>query len=1192
MFAKSGSGNSSQANLDFTPVILVFRYTADPPNQRISPYFRVLESIRTRKGRLMKRVLLCAFTFLICSSIGLLASRTYNSANTNHQFHFSSSRKSPINFKNAAHHRKPKAAAPTDQSQPPQATRKAGTRTASRLKPKSSAKVRRHQTNPPTGKLGFVSATQIPTGGEPYDPDTENAYPAITGDFNGDGKADLATIVANYDTENEVYTYAVSIVLGNGDGTFKTPVLTTITDNCAVIVAGDVNGDKKDDILVVHPMNNACSSANSSFDVYLSKGDGSFTQGNNYPISQYALMGGSLFVTTTSGYLDVVAVDNPKDGTTPSNVVTVLGNGDGTFSTTPSAVALSGEVHHAVVADLNADGFLDVAGLDYNTNELIVYLATSASAYAAGAPYDTPDEIWDGSDVIAGDLTADGKPEIITVNEYDDDNNISIFVNNGDGTFQTGVYYDSVLSGDANNTGSNPYPLAVSIADINGDKKVDLIVSNAGSSDVTILLGNGDGTVNVATIGYATGGYAETPVVIGDFNGDGNPDIVVTDSDFSFVFFKGYGDGSFRATLNYYAPVGDQGGGYNYGIASGDLNGDGIPDFVVGGCGPNGTVTVFLSRSDGTLQPGVIYSSDLSDCYYFVTLADFNKDGKVDIATTSWDTGNVLILNGNGDGTFTIGSTFTTGDYPYGLVAGDFNGDGYPDLAVINWGEGTSNVGILLNDKTGSFPNVVTYPLTNSAWEGIAAGDLGNGQIDLVVPAYEGSSVAILLGNGDGTFQPETDIPLGANNPQTVTIADLNADKNMDIIATLNKGGGQDIAILWGAGVVSGVPTFNPTPTLLASSTQNYILDTPYPLSVQALDVDSDGNLDLVYTNAEYGTVGVLFGAGSGTFYDPVEYPVGADPWGLAIADVNGDGAKDVVVASNSFAGVTVLQNGNGSYSIMANPSAVTVTAGSDATFKFTITPNNRYNGTITFSCGTLPSLATCTFNPTSVTLDGTTPATVTLTISTAAASTPSNSGVRHGAITPRKISAILLPIGMGLFGLMFMGGLRKRNRWSLVALALIVLAVLFWVACGGSSNNGGGGGNKSATTTALASSNATVLVGAAVTFTATVSASSGSPSGTVTFLDGSTTLGTGTLSSGATTFQTSTLAAGVHNITASYGGDTNFDASTSTALSQTVQNPGTPTGSYTVTVTASGTAGSNGGSTAGHPVNVTLNVQ
>ena len=132
----------------------------------------------------------------------------------------------------------------------------------------------------------------------------------------------------------------------------------------------------------------------------------------------------------------------------------------------------------------------------------------------------------------------------------------------------------------------------------------------------------------------------------------------------------------------------------------------------------------------------------------------------------------------------------------------------------------------------------------------------------------------------------------------------------------------------------------------------------------------------------------------------------------------------------------------------------------------------------------------------------------------------------------------------------------------------------------------------KSNTTSSVSSSAATVLVGQALTFTGSVSATSGSPTGTVKFLDGATSLGTGTLSSGKATFQTSALAAGVHSITIAYGGDSGFKSSTSPAVSQTVDNPGTTAGSYSVTVSGTGTAGTNGFGKPNQSINLSVVVQ
>ncbi|HXJ90607.1 MAG TPA: VCBS repeat-containing protein [Candidatus Binatia bacterium] len=978
------------------------------------------------------------------------------------------------------------------------------------MKARANAKTLRHA-NAPTGKPGFVSAIQIPAGGWTY-------WDAGKGDFNGDGKQDVATIVENYDSINQVYTYSLSVLLGNGNGTFKAPTLTAISDPCSVFAVGDVDRDKKDDIVIVH-VGGYCSNTSSGFDVLISNGDGTFTPKNDtpYAISPNWLRGGTLAVTTKSGFLDVVAVDYPTDGSTPSSVVTVLGNGDGTFSTTPTSISLSRPVAESAIADLNGDGLLDIVGTDAASSRVTVFLATSATAYAGGVPYTTPDGGYGTNSIAIGDLNNDGKPEIVTPSWT---GNISVYVNNGDGSFQPAVYYDAVWSGPDGAPGWT-YPTAIAIADVNGDGNADVVSSNAYSSDVTILLGNGDGTLNVPTFGYAVGGgtYDDPRVaaIVADFDGDGFADIVVPDYGFSLAFLKGYNDGTFRAALNYYAPAANNEWVGAVGLANGDFNGDGIPDIVIGSEGGWNIagITVFLTRPDGSLKPGVTYGT--SNCYWYVAVADFDKDGHPDIAATNHCSGELEIFNGKANGTFVPGPAIATdvsNMTPSDLVVGDFDGDGYPDVAVINQNseEGNSSVAVILNDGTGNFKPAVTYPLSTISYQGIAVGDLnGDKKLDIVVPySYDASAVALLLGVGDGTFSQASDVAVGIPGvdpycsttgqlcPQMVTLADIDADGNTDIIATLRHGGGQDIVILPGTGTTEGVPSFG-TPTYLASSLQQQGTGWPSPAGIQAIDIDGDGNLDLVYTNASYGTIGLLYGAGSGKFYDPVEYPAGGWPWLVAVADMNKDGAKDLVVADNTFSGVTVLLNAAGSgttasYTVMVDSDTQTAKAGSSATFNFTMTPSNHYDGTIRFSCGGLPDKATCTFNPTSVVMDGHTPATVQLTIATTATTTTT--------AAMRNNSSIILATtlsGMGLFGMLFVGTLPKRRRVLGTMLGIVVLVMMIsLVGCGGSSS-------KTPVTTTI---------------------------------------------------------------------------------------PGTPAGTYAVTVTAKGTGGSYGGDTSDHPMAVTLTVQ
>jgi hypothetical protein len=1051
--------------------------------------------------------------------------------------------------------------------------------------PLSTAPLARHAhpntANPPTGKLGYLAAPQIPAGGKIYD-----SAVTLSGDFNGDGKPDLVTQVEVAEVgacaaqqatkplqrtgartprglsahsaapQGECgQTYSISVILSNGDGTFQAPVLTAIPSDsdCSTMMVGDVNGDGKDDIVVVNQ--SGCDDGTSSIDVLISNGDGTFTVGNNYSITGNNLLGGVLADTTDDGKLDLVVVDQAA----PANVWTLLGNGDGTFQT-PTSVALSGAVGNgATFTDLNGDGLLDLAEMDGDTNQLTIFLATSATTYATGVSYNTSDTVYDACSLTAGDLTGDGKDEIVNANC--NDNTLTVYVNNGDGTFQTGVYYADALSAPSGTT-ADLYPEGVAIADVNGDGKADIISSNADGGDATILLGNGDGTVSVPSIGYATGGFPYQPAIAADFNGDGNIDLVMPNLQFSLVFLKGYGDGTFYSALDYYSPL-PSGDEYGVTVATGDFNGDGNPDFVLGNCcsGQAG-ITVFLSRSDGSLLPGVNYvSPNASQELQYVAVADFNQDGNLDIAAADSDNSAVQIFTGVGDGTFTLGPSMASGqseDQPEGIVVADFNHDGFPDIAVANINDGTQDVGVLLNDGTGNFLAAVTYNLSNSFNDvGIAAVDLNNdGNPDLVIPITYGAAVAILLGNPDGTFQTEADLSIPSTEPFAVAVGDFNGDGKPDLAVTLTQDSTNGVAVALG----NGDGTFQ-TPVIDQASLQNSTFEPPLPAYIETVDVDGDGHLDLVYTNSLYATVGVLFGVGDGTFDLPVEFPAGGFAYGLTIADVNHDGTPDVVTAGDDYSGVTVLLNLNGTgtqstYTMTTSTPTVTVSAGSSAVYNLTITPANHYNGTVTMSCGTLPALTTCSFNPPSFLMDGHTPVAVQLTVTTTAAGAALRKPEAH--LQPGRRSPMLLAAfgGIGLFGIVLCGRRKHASRLLTLLLALVAAPVLLSLnGCGKDCDDYANEcpAPQVATSASMTSSLNPAAAGQVVIFTATITSTGGTPTGTVAFLDGTTQLGTGNLSSGVATYQTSTLTAGAHTITANYVGNASYGASTSSALTETI---------------------------------------
>jgi hypothetical protein len=891
----------------------------------------------------------------------------------------------------------------------------------------------------PVNQIGFVSATQIPAGGA-------IAYqnPALSGDFDGDGIKDVVTIVQVGATPIN----SVAVTLVNGDGTFQAPVLTPAPgNNSDAFVVGDINGDGKDDVIIAHQPGSIAASA--SFDVLLSNGDGSFTVKNNYPITTNQLAGGVLFDVDGDGKLDAVIVD----GGLPGTVWTALGNGDGTFQTPTSFALTGGRGESPVFADLNGDGFLDIAEDDAATGELTVYLATSATQYGPPTQFATSDGVNDSCSNTVGDLTGDGNPEIAAANC--DDNTITIYVNNGDGTFKTGAYFSAAIA-PSNNSVVGVGPLGLTIADVNGDGRGDVIATNAGARDVTVLLGNGDGTVQSANVGYATGGNPGTPALIADMNGDGLADLLVADNQYSFSYMKGYGDGTFRAAVDYYSPTGTSGEPpTGFDVATGDFNGDGFTDVVVGNFTNNDAsvgITVFLSRGDGSLQPGVNYGSGGS--LAFVAVADFDKDGNLDIAAVDNADGLVQIFKGVGNGTFTTGITVSTGDIDTEkIVAVDLNGDGFTDLAVANAGGG--NVGVILNDQNGGFAAQIPYPLLNGSIDLVAADVNGDGKLDLLLPESACSCLAVLLGAGDGTFGAENDFLIG-NSPYQIAVGDLNGDGIPDVAVTIDDFvSGLGVAVALGVGDGTFLAANSPAyPTSLQLSSPF----SAFPTSIQMLDLDGDGHADLIYTNTGYSTVGVLYGVGDGTFHDPVEYPTGGGSVGLALADVNGDGAVDVVTASDSVSDATVLINTSGSqaapdYAISANPGTATVAPGAAGTYTIAVSPRNFYNGTVTFTCGTLPAETTCSFSNPTVTANGNAQLTTTLTLTTSAPSA--------AALTRHSTTWLAALSGVGIFGLLLAGNWKKnggRSRMGIILGALTLGMIVLLVGCGGSNNTTGGG--------------------------------------------------------------------------------------------------------------------------------------
>jgi hypothetical protein len=286
-----------------------------------------------------------------------------------------------------------------------------------------------------------------------------------------------------------------------------------------------------------------------------------------------------------------------------------------------------------------------------------------------------------------------------------------------------------------------------------------------------------------------------------------------------------------------------------------------------------------------------------------VAVADFNNDNIPDLAVTNRD-GTVSILLGKGDGTFRSALNFPAGDLPTGVTVGDFDGDGNLDLAVTNYSFtfGNGGVSVLLGNGDGTFQPPVFYSLAGVGRpEAVAAADFNNdGNLDLAIVNLDGAPLSVLLGNGDGTFRSPVNYG-SVSYAGSLAVADLTGDGNMDIVVA--NAFSDALTVYYG----DGTGAF---PTSQSFSAQ-------HPVGVAIGDVNGDGIPDLVATDGFTRQVAVLLGNGDGTFGSPMDYNIGSAQHGdgIVLADFTADGNLDVATANFDDNNVSVLLgNGDGSF--------------------------------------------------------------------------------------------------------------------------------------------------------------------------------------------------------------------------------------------------------------------------------------
>jgi hypothetical protein len=388
-------------------------------------------------------------------------------------------------------------------------------------------------------------------------------------------------------------------------------------------------------------------------------------------------------------------------------------------------------------------------------------------------------------------------------------------------------------------------------------------------------------------------------------------------------------------------------------VVTADFNGNGRLDLAVLDYSSN-TVTVVLGNGDGTFQPAKIVATGLSPGS--LAVGDFNGDGKLDLVTANANDMSVLL--GNGDGTFQTATTFGIGSNPLSAAVGDFNDDGKLDLAVLSYFGGDAYAmasfyaNVLLGNGDGTFSGPSATALAGGDINSVAVADFNSdGKLDFATANYDLGTASVLLGDGLGNLQPATEIPTGSDYPTSVVAGDVNGDGNIDLVTTngyVPYAQTNTVNVLMGDGHGS------------FGSAQIYPVG-PYPDPVVLGDVNRDGQVDLILTASLNSNryVGVLLGGSGGAFTAPQYFGAGNGPSLVGAGDFNGDGWLDVA-ASNYFTdSVSVLINDTNwsatsapasSFAVSGFPSPTT--AGVVGTF--TVTAEDADGAAATGYAGTL----------------------------------------------------------------------------------------------------------------------------------------------------------------------------------------------------------------------------------------------
>ena len=633
-------------------------------------------------------------------------------------------------------------------------------------------------------------------------------------------------------------TPVVNVVIASPSFTYTGATPYPVGANPSSVVVADFNGDSVMDIAVTYQGDQ---NTPGGIAMLLNRGDGTFNPKVTYAAGAQPA-GLAAFDVNHDNILDLVVTDNST-----SSVYVLTGNANGTFNAAvPYTIAgISGQ--SVTIADFNGDGNPDIAATNgFGSGHVSILLNNGNGTFHAGSTFAV-----DGSPtyIAAGDFNGDTKLDLAVVDQYGQ--TVTIYLGTGTGNFQKGITYVTSSS-----------PDALVLTDFNNDGILDVLIAegdarafgaNPDSGNIDVLLGNGDGTFKGLALSNTEQGFGSlTSTAVADFNGDGIPDVVANDyfetGGNKLYLFPGNGSGGFAIAPTPIS-LNPQVTANPYSIVAGDFNGDGKPDLaVVSGNGAFASqVAILLNNGSGFAAP-VSFAAGENGLNGIAT-GDFDGDGKLDLAVTGGN--GTTVFHGAGNGTFQMTQTYPTGSGSHAIIAVDVNGDGHLDLAVV----GNGNVSILLNNGSGGFAAPIASPAgstqafaPNGNPLNLATGDLnGDGKLDVVVSTafYDSSTfawqVGVLLGNGNGTFQPVTFLAT-ADTPEGLAVMDFNGDGKADLVVTHYNA---SLTYFQGNGngtFAAEVPFSGPAA----------------PMTVAVADINKDGAPDIVVGGSYGGVSGLL----------------------------------------------------------------------------------------------------------------------------------------------------------------------------------------------------------------------------------------------------------------------------------------------------------------------------------------------